>query len=152
MPLRSNNATGEFEQSGKSAFPLPPSSGNLRYNPETGEFEPIRRRGEGAQRRQLPRPRPAARRRTSDERFVEAVRRDERRRRARGERLLRKLCRIGLVLALAALVFSGRDLAMGMLFVVIALWFAYGICRGALWSWLALAAGAVLCFLRTGCA
>ena len=152
MPLRYNNATGEFEESGKPASPLPPSSGNLRYNPETGEFEPIRGRGEGASRRQLPRQRPATRRRTSDERFVEAVRRDERRRRARGERLLRRLCRIGLVLALLALVFSGMDLAMGMLFVVFALWLAYGICKGALWPWLVVSAGAAISLLRAGCA
>lgn len=154
MPLRYNDATGEFEESGKTASPPPPSSGNLRYNPETGEFEPIRRRGAGAPRRQLPRQRPTeeTRRRTSNERFVQAVRRTERRRRERRQRVLRRLCWIGLVLALAAFVFSGKDLAVGMLFVVFALWIAYGICKGSLWTLLAIAIVAALFFLRSGCA
>ena len=154
MPLRYNDATGEFEESGKTASPPPPSSGNLRYNPETGEFEPIRRRGGGATRRQLPRQRPTVetRRRTSNERFVQAVRRTERRRRERSQRVLRRLCRIGLVLALAAFIFSGKDLAVGMLFVVFSLWIAYGICKGSLWTLLAIAIVAALCFLRSGCA
>ena len=169
MALRYNDATGEFEEIG-GGNPSPPSSDSLRYNPETGEFEPIRRRGNSRRRtsgtpstpgaaprppRTRPRPAPhlspapETHNLPSPEQFVESVRRRERRSRDNHQRLIRRLCRIGLVLAAIAFVFGGKELAMAALGIVFLLWLVHGMFAGAVWPWLVLGGIAAIYFLPT---
>lgn len=170
MPLRYNDATGEFEETGR---PEPPASDSLRYNPETGEFEPIRGRGTSRRRSAgprtspgspprsgQPRPRPSSaqaqfrpepepRQWPTTEQFAQSVRRAQRREQKRHQVVLRRLCWIGLALAVIAFLLGGKEIAVTSLGIVFLLWIAYGICSGAVWPWLVLGAIAAIYFLPT---